>query len=320
MIQSNHSPIAARVLQAALPALGILCVLAAEARAAGVVIVKRTGNKVLITGDNASNQVVVWYLPAGPNNNPPQKFQVIGDAGTTVRGDTNIPGFGGDVEVQLNGGDDNLRFTHSGAVAATFRSLVVNMGTDGPDGSEKVFVSGAWIYGGVKIRAGGRKESIIRVHDCRVDGTVDLDSGDGNDIIEFKAGAPKNYPNKSVYGYNRLGGDLQINTRGGDDTVVVGVTGAHQRFECAGKVVIGTGAGNDRVAVDATDSLISQSLTVSTGEGNDVLGIYNFTTLKPGGLDGGAGTQDVFETNANTSIPDQNKNRKNFEVIRRRPV
>lgn len=301
-----------------------------SAEAAGVVTVKKTGNKLLITGDGKANRIVVSHLRA--DRNDPQTVDVVKqDADTTVVGDASLRGFTGDVEVQLNGGDDNVRFEGRRSDSAEFGNVTVNMGEDGPNGQEVVNVFGMWIRRNLKIRAAGRSitpnrvGSAIRVDGCRIDGNVDIDSGEGNDDVAVLPSAPQNVP-PTAFQFQRIGGNLSIHTRGGVDVVALAINGVTGRVQVDGDVAIGTGAGNDTLTLsvlsskagDGGISLIGKSLQVNMGDGSDVLRIGYLKAGKAGSLDGGGGTRDEIQIWPKTEIPNFACNRTSFEIVSQR--
>lgn len=202
----------------------------------GTVAVALSGNNVVITGDNESNDVQFLVDSAAG-------LTVVGLNGTLIKvGNAApvaappvvpLPSFVNDVLVNLNGGDDGLTVETSGVLS--LRDVNVKTGA-GNDSLTLISRGSLELRGDFKTdtSSGNDTVKIDPVVSIDVYGSVIIDTGSGEDNVglvdSIKTGPPqtgasfRDLLNDSAFSGNQfleIANDLKISTGGDDDSVAI---------------------------------------------------------------------------------------------------
>jgi len=150
----------------------VLAALAAPAFAAGDVTAVVSGKTLTLTGDDASNYVVI--TSGGTTN----AFTVTPFSGTTINGSAAAATFQRvrNVVALMNGGDDRVDFA-SVNVAGYVRVRL-------DDGNDSVYFTGVFIRGRTVVR-GGAGIDTVRTDGANFYGPVSVRGEAGNDELQF---------------------------------------------------------------------------------------------------------------------------------------
>jgi hypothetical protein len=254
----------------------VSCAIPLAAQAAGKVVVTKSGNKILITGDGAANHV---FLGTEAN----KLIIRTGQDNTVIQGTKDFPGFTGDLELNMGGGDDNVAINSQTLV---LNNVTANMGT----GFREWFaLHHARLNGSLSVvsqatAVGNYPEaSYITVQSATIRGNVTINTGRGSDQVSIST------PTKdSVVG---VGGNLWIDTRDSNDRVhVQDYASGKPPTGAGGSLIIRTGTGNDLVEMRTR----ANSMTINLGEGDDTLNASGCSAPSTISVDGNLGNNDTF--------------------------
>jgi hypothetical protein len=195
---------------------------------AGNVTVQVIGGDLVVTGDNASNGVLIRQIGNGV-------YSVAGSNITTVNGSLLPRTFSGvfdDIRVNMNGGNDivDVRgavFTNNFTVPT---DLVINGGT----GNDRIDIANAFVRDDVFVETGSGRDIVttnfLVVNDdvtitksaqvsgdfdrIKVQNTTVGNAGEGTLLIDLNSSG-----NDQVYLYSLLTDGINVRTRGGNDFV-----------------------------------------------------------------------------------------------------
>ena len=201
-----------------------------------------SGNNLILTGDNASNGVMVTTNQAG-------MLVVIGLGETTIAGQdqpwvvdgwTGIPG---NLSVNLYGGNDALVLSD----LVIGHDVVINTHS----GNDILMVGDVDVAGNLDFRSASGDNSVF-IRDTMVGGFARSTTGNGNDglLTDNLTVAGRTIVNarggNDVFGstYSMFGGNLSLNAGGGDDQVLI-----HENVLGA-RVVLDGWSGTDALDID----------------------------------------------------------------------
>ena len=187
---------------------------------AGNVLVAVIGGELDITGDSASNGVLIaaesghQFTMRGFTNNGP----------TTINGKpfVDVDGVKGDVKVALGGGDDILSVLGTARALALPKGLRVSLGS----GNELVALTNVTVKGNLEIRSGSDGDGSANGRD-----TVALQDVDVGGDARLQTGAGKDSVTIADSGF---GGKLEVGLGAGDDSLSIANSEVLGDFEVDG--------------------------------------------------------------------------------------
>ncbi len=287
---------------------------------AGDVSVTRSGADVYITGDNLSNTVSIESNGSdglriiGFNDPSAQPTRVNGAANGVV----NIANFTGNLFVNMNGGDDDLRLTR--VKLPGLAQINLGDGNDDlvaglQDAAESRFgasAAGRLTVNGNLIVIGQDGGDYVRLQSLYVRGSTTVDTGDGGDFIQTIPGIEGNNLDQMKQSVDILGGFTIVPGTGPDvvatrglsvggnlviDDSIGGFTALMNGFRVGGNAYIyGTPEVDDIEIRDARVASLFQiisegsndnisvfasragNLNINSGDGNDTVVVGVFAT------------------------------------------
>ncbi len=282
---------------------------------AGNVISALAAGVLVLDGDGLANQVQLTVASNG-------QMTATGLSGTTINGVASV-NFGVVDTLTVNGGagDDKISLTSTAAV------ITDDVTIDGGAGNDFISITGR--FGADLVLDGGADLDTINVIKATVAVDIDLDSGDGNDKVTLSGSTPgrdvfiqtglgNDYvtvdgtavfrdlsledtggnnsfriTNSSTRGDIFVGGELGTLGAGNDALVMNGVTaGVRAGITATGSIALNFGNGNNLLSMTNSKSLgtlLGEGINVTTGTGNDVLGIVGSQSANSISIDTGAG-------------------------------
>ncbi len=245
-------------------------ILAPLALADGNITVDVQGKDLVITGDDQANSITVF--------NEGVDVRIKGN-NTTVNGENGSFNFAlpkRRIRIDMRGGGDSIDIS----AELDLGDVDVSLG----DGDGESFFVG---YGGtgfddltVSNSGGG---GVISVYDATISGSLRVNGGAGNEIVQVAMG----------YGAITVGKSVVIDVGEGNNSVTL------EEVDCDGKVTVDLGNGSDDVRIARCE--IAKSFKMKTGDGGKVVQIEDSTFGKPVKITGGDGG--LFLTSTRDQFP-----------------
>ena len=166
--------------------------------------------------------------------------------------------FRGKLTVDTGAGNDQLTINGGGIVKDVAKDVSVKTG----DGDDAVTLTGGDFGGKLTIDSGAGNDKNVTLDGGQVAKDVSIKTGEGDDVVEIIDG--------------NLLGKLTINAGNGENVVTIDPTMVTKN------VSITTGSGPDGVWLEEVELGLKAKLTISTGSGNDRVGLLDSTV--PGNI------------------------------------
>jgi hypothetical protein len=217
--------------------------------------------------------------------NPPDDLEIDTGGGNDeveITGDTNI---GDDLEITTGGGNDDV------VVMNTTTGVADDTVIDTGDGADSVAIIGSF-GDDLEIKTGRGDDSVNLnslsggpggIFNTTVADDTVIDTGDGADTV-------------ATIGSFDAGGDLEITTGGGNDSVGINslVTPLNTFVPTiVGDTVVDTGGGDDEVVIQGGTN-IGDDLDVATGTGADLVKLLGVTVVDDAEVETDSGADRVF--------------------------
>lgn len=235
---------------------------------AGNVSVALDAGALVVTGDDVGNNLVI---SAGPNAGEVTVSggKIAGQAAseTTVNGSlvpVTLPGFGGEIRLQLQGGDDQVLITNLRMEGSLDAKLgdgddILSIQSNGPNDTGIVLNDGSSIaFGpartGVFVGVdGGAGNDTLAIRNLKANGYLAFTGGAGDDnFVQVGKNAA----------LNRLGGSLTLNMGGGADDISI------QRLSIPGELIVNDDSGG-KAHVQIDSVTVSGNATINTPNSTD---------------------------------------------------
>jgi hypothetical protein len=235
---------------------------------AGNVSAALDAGALVVTGDDVGNNLVI---SAGPNAGEVTVSggKIAGQAAseTTVNGSlapVTLPGFGGEIRLQLQGGDDQVLITNlrmEGSLEADLGAGddTLSIQSNGPNDTDVVLNDGSSIvFGAVRTGVfiavdGGDGDDSLAIRNLKANGYLAFTGGAGDDNFEQVG------KNAAL---NRLGGSLTLNMGGGADDISI------QRLRIPGELIVNDDSGG-KAHVQIDSVTVSGNATINTPNSTD---------------------------------------------------
>jgi hypothetical protein len=145
----------------------------------GTVTVTVQGHNLLITGDDANNDIAI----TGSNGS----YVITSDSHTTTITQSPVTGITGKVTIRLNGGDDSVNFNGS-SFGSTQNHTTCPVSIDGAAGNNAVFLTDTTIFGTLAITNAGGFDTLTSSGKTLVTGAVTINNGTGGSNTALQAG------------------------------------------------------------------------------------------------------------------------------------
>ena len=214
-----------------------------EMMAGDVAVSVTSGGDLIITGDQADNQLVVT------STEPNHQFHVKGLNGTTINGQASVVvnGVSDDIRVQLRGGDNAILLSAHNEYNYSNRFEVDDIRFSSGSGNDIIALQQVDVRGDFRASTGSG-DDLVMIDEAKID-QLRIRTSAGDDAVMMNA--------------TQLAGLTDVNTGSGDDAFVSvdNVYHADARVRTSG--------GRDVVATSA--DLFHQDWVVSAGGGHDRL-------------------------------------------------